>query len=53
MGDRKEKLERKLQKAKEGFAKAEEDYKKFVKAQEDYEYFKKRVEKLTKLLSEL
>ena len=53
MGDRKEKLEKKLAKAKEGLAKVGVDYKKLLKAQKDYEYLKARVEKITKLLSEL
>jgi len=52
MGDRKEKLKKKLAKANEGLAMVEVDYKKLLKAQKDHEYFKARIEKLTKLLAE-
>jgi len=49
----KEKLERKLRKAKEGLEKTEEEYRRFVRVKEDRDYYKARVEKLTKLLAEL
>jgi len=50
---KKEKFEKKLAKAKEGLAKAEEEHKKLLKVRKDRDYFKARVEKITKLLSEL
>ena len=53
MGNKKEKLDRKLAKAKEGLAKAKIEYDKFLGAEKDYAYFKARVEKLTMLLTKL
>ncbi len=53
MGDKKEKLERKLAKANEGLALAEKEYEKFSNVQKNLDYFKARVEKITKLLSEV
>jgi len=53
MAGRKEKLEKKLEKAKEGLAIAEKEYNKLLKAQKDRDYFKHRVEKIEKLLSEV
>ena len=52
MGDRKEKLEKKLAKARVGLAKVKVEHEKCLEAQKNYEYLKARVEKLTKLLAE-
>lgn len=53
MQAKKEKLERKLKKANEELMKAEEEYRKFAKVKKDRDYYKARIEKITKLLSEL
>lgn len=52
MEAKKEMLERKLRDAKERLAKIEVDYEKFLKVQKDREHLKKRIDKITKLLSE-
>jgi len=53
METKKGKLERKLREAKEKLVKAEIDYKELLKVQQRHDRYRVRVEKLTKMLSEL